>query len=118
MNAPVPHAKSNPNDFDRLLIEAGSLARNWKSATFRDHASREADRTFIPPTDEIGAARFLLAKALRDVMRVMPKLDDDARAHAAVALSALLSAIRARNSEPATAISRASTDTAPYWIGP
>lgn len=87
-------ALSRSDGLDDLLIEAASLSRNWKNQNFRDTAAREAEKTFLPPAAQIGTARFQIALALRAAMRAMPQLTDDARAQAAIALAALVAALR------------------------
>lgn len=118
----VTRAQSNRDDFDRLLIEAGSLARRWRQPAFREIALREADRAFIPHADEIGRARFFAAKSLRDAMRALAlSSNDDARAQFATAIQALCAALRSEHvaSTATHATSPEQTRSAgsrPYWL--
>lgn len=102
-----------------LIVEAGALSRHWRDKNFIETGAREADRSFLPGPDELGAGRFLCAKALRDLMRAFPALSDASRADAAIALGALVKALRTesatRQNRPAP-ISTAPTDPRRYWI--
>lgn len=100
------------------MIEAGSLVRNWRRAPFREVGSREARSAYIPPADEIGEPRFLLAIGLRALMRAMAIVDDDARPHVAGAIENTLAALRGERSTAGPAVTRkqVSDGGRPYWV--
>ena len=99
---------------ERLLVEAGTVATRWESATFREHGAREAAKLFLPSFEDAGAGRALAARALRECLRALHAIGNDgARQHIAIAMRNLIEAIRTEPNEQPE-----SEPTRPYWIEP
>jgi hypothetical protein len=99
-----------------LLVEAGALALRWQHEAFRRTAAREADKAFLPGAEELGRARFLMVRALRDAMRALHESShDDGRAQIALAVAALVRAARIEPVAQEPVATRVEPETPRAW---
>jgi hypothetical protein len=115
MSGTCTERKSRADALDRLLMEAGSVAANWRSAVHRAHGHQEARSIFLPGPEQIGRGKFKAALALREALSALAYLRDaTAREQTAAALRALVNALRAEPSCPPDSVPVATTRN--YWV--
>lgn len=102
---------------DRILLEAGAAAANFRSAPHRAAAAREIAQIDIEDLARGTPAKAHLAIALRESVIGMASMDcDTARGATAEGIRSLIKALRsAPTREPHTGESPQATP-APYWI--
>jgi hypothetical protein len=95
IGAVAKETSGSPDAIERLLLEAATVGRSWRSAPFRETGVRECDQIFLPGIDELGPAKFHAAIGLRAAVRSLgASTDDIARQHLALAIVALVKVIR------------------------
>lgn len=96
----------------RLLLEAGTAARNFRLPIFRQTAAREAEK--LPRIDEkdVGTGKAIAAAGLRQMLRALDRLGESrAREELAESIAHCASALRIEPDRPSI---RQEPDY--YWI--